>query len=1197
MSSIRLILASLAYHWRINLSVAGGVAAGTAVLTGALLVGDSMRGSLRELTLDRLGRIDEVLVTDQFFRAELADELAASPGFKEHFSEAVPAILLKASVKWQPGGGKPPVWVNGVNLVACDERFWRLGPGGPRTPPRSRKLVVLNRPLADRLGMKSLSKTPSPRTPLPASGARGAGFRIGSKIADAPHSRLQVMLYLPNLAAVPTSTPLGRKTKTVKGHDLTVSEIIPAEGLGRFSLRPSQQLPLNAYVSLELGKRLFRREVERRGRPVNAILVAGNEKSEYPSAESDRVLARLLRPKLVDYGIQVDETPRGYFNVTTERMLLDPVADRLMSEALADEAVQPALTYLANTLAAGQREIAYSTITAVDFTDKPPLGPFLTPDRKIIQPLGEGQIVLNDWTAADLEAEPGDRIRVTYFEPESTHGAMRERTVTFELAAIARLAGPAKDPAFTPEVPGVTDEKSINDWDPPFRPFHKDRIRPPRKDDKYGEDDQDKDEQYWDEYQTTPKAFVSLATGRKLWGSRFGRTTSLRVAPAEGLSRESLQQRLEEKLAPHAASLGFRFQPVKRQGLEASVGATSFSALFLGFSFFIIAAAVMLVALLFRLGIDGRANQLGILLAVGLGRRQIARLLAAEGLVVAALGSLLGIAVGVGYAALMLAGLTSKHWWLDAIGTPFLRFRVTPATPVNVLIGYSGGVLVALATIVWAVWRTRGTATRQLLAGQVGKESPWLGGRPRFARWLLGAMLLGMVAFGVLAARIGEEMRAGAFFGAGAAVLIASLALTWSQLRAGAVGAAVAVGRGNLVRMAVRNLARNPGRSTLTIGLVASASFLIVSVSAFRVDPTAETPNRESGNGGFALVAESDQPVYHDLNTEEGREALGFSPEESRLLAGVKTYALRVKPGDDATCLNLYKPREPRILGVPDEFVRRGGFVFTAWTDLIEAETENPWLLLERDLGRDSDGTPLVPVVIDASTAKYLLHLSRRNPTLDVASRRGETIRLKAVGLLPGSIFQGDLLMSEQALLQHFPNTSGYRFFLVEADPDETPRVQEALEAKLGGYGFASETTGRRLARFLVVQNTYLATFQSLGGLGLLLGTFGLAAVELRSVLERRGELALLRATGFRRRALAWLVMLENGLLLGSGLASGVLAAVVAVLPHLLSGGASIPWASLASTLLLVLAVGLVAGLAAVRAVLATPLLAALRGE
>ena len=124
-----------------------------------------------------------------------------------------------------------------------------------------------------------------------------------------------------------------------------------------------------------------------------------------------------------------------------------------------------------------------------------------------------------------------------------------------------------------------------------------------------------------------------------------------------------------------------------------------------------------------------------------------------------------------------------------------------------------------------------------------------------------------------------------------------------------------------------------------------------------------------------------------------------------------------------------------------------------------------------------------------------------------------------------------------------------------------------------------------------------LLTFQSLGGLGLLLGTFGLAAVQLRSVLERRGELALMRAAGLRRRTLAAMVMWENGLLLVGGLATGLVAALVAILPHMFSGAAMIPWDSLAGILGLILLVGLLVGLAGVRAVLTTPLLPALRGD
>ena len=136
-----------------------------------------------------------------------------------------------------------------------------------------------------------------------------------------------------------------------------------------------------------------------------------------------------------------------------------------------------------------------------------------------------------------------------------------------------------------------------------------------------------------------------------------------------------------------------------------------------------------------------------------------------------------------------------------------------------------------------------------------------------------------------------------------------------------------------------------------------------------------------------------------------------------------------------------------------------------------------------------------------------------------------------------------------------------------------------------------------RLAELMAVQNTYLSTFQALGGLGLVLGTFGLAAIQLRSVLERRGELALMQAVGFRRRRLGAMVLWEHGLLLILGLAVGTISALVAVWPHLSGGAAAVPWSATAATLAVVLAAGLATGLFAVRAVLVAKLLPALRAE
>ena len=1154
MSSWRFVFSSLLYHWRMNAAVALGVAVATAVLAGALFVGDSVRGSLRHLMLDRLGRIDDVLVSDRMFSEALATELNASPNFAASYDLALPAILLEGSLSQPDSGAR----ANRVSLIGCDERFWKLdSPANAASPknPLGRNEVILNRPLADELAVK---------------------------VGD------DVIIRLPLPTDIPPDSPLGKKAELIGSRRLRVAGVIAAEGLGRFGLRPNQQVPRNCYLRLDD----LQAALDEPGR-VNAVLAAGREPAALPPEAIESHLADLLHPRLADYGLALHETKRGYFNLTSERMLIEPVAEHAALAAFKADHPQVALTYLANYILAGPDDsgkLPYSTVTALDLTDAPPLGPLTTLEGEEITALEDDEILLNDWAVEDLkkqgvEVRPGDAIRLTYFEPESTHGATAETTHPFKLKAIVALRGPAADPDLTPELRGVTDKESLANWDPPF-PYDPGRVRtrPPH----------DEDERYWNERKATPKAFVSLKTGRRLWASRFGDCTSIRIPPSDGLSQSVLTDRLEAELAEAKQSLGFVFRPVKRQGLLAARGTTDFNQLFLGFSFFIIASAVMLVALLFRLGMERRAGEVGTLLATGFSPRQVRVLLLAEGVLVAMAGGVLGLAAGAGYAWLMLAGLRSPGWWLAAMSTPFLQLHVTGR---SFAIGYGSGVIVSSLAIVWTLWRMSRGSVRRLLANQADESAGLATKRPRTSRIVGWTSLAGAIALGVAAGRLSGEGQAGAFFGSGALVLTALLSLGWARLRSGETGALVVPGSSGVTRLAVRNGARNPGRSTLTIGLVAAAIFLIVAVSAFRLDPPAAVTRRTSGSGGFALFAESDQPLYHSLNTAEGRADLGFSAADEKLLAGHEVISLRVRPGDDASCLNLYQPQQPRVLGVPPSLAERGGFPWAGSAATTAEETANPWLLLDKplDAGR-------LPVVLDAATATYSLHLGGdlANPlgaTYELADGRGGRLTLEVVGLLKNSIFQGDLLISEEALLKHFPDVSGYRYFLIDVPADEAAPVESALERTLGDFGFDARSTRERLAELMAVQNTYLSTFQSLGGLGLLLGTFGLAVVQLRNVLERRGELALLRAAGFRRALLARMVLLENGMLLLGGLAAGLIAALVAIWPHLMTGGASLPWLSLAVTLGVVLVVGLLAGLVAVRAALTTPLMPALRGD
>ncbi len=1132
MSLLRLIGDGLRYHWRTHLAVMLAVVVTSAVLTGALLVGDSMRGSLRHLLLDQLGQIDDVLVTDRFFRAKLAEEVAAAPQFANNFSQAVPAIVVQGTVENPRGGGS--LRAGEVMIVGCDERFWSLGSGRPQKTP-DRDQVVLNRPLADELDVK-----------------------VGDELLVRVGSHSQI----------PADSALGRKTETIRNRRLTVSEIIPAEGLGWFSLHPSQRLPLDAFVATET----LQSAVEQPEK-VNAIFVAGRSSAE-PTVAGDEALQESLQPTLADYGIEVAIHKLGYAQATSNRMLIGPAAASVIHKAFAADHPQDVFTYLANTIAAGDKQIPYSTISAIDFRAEPPLGPFKTPEGEAIAPLADDEIVLNSWAAEDLGVEPGAEIEITYFEPESTHGDVREAKAKFRLKAVVAIEGPAGDPDLTPQMPGVTDQLSIGDWDPPF-PFEASRVR-------------DKDETYWDDYRTTPKAYVSLAAGRRMWSSRFGDTTAIRFAPPPGATDATLAAQLRFD----ATEMGFEFIPIKRLGLAAASGTTPFDGLFLGFSLFLMVSALLLVSLLFRLGVDQRAAEIGILRAVGLRSRKVAAVLAGEAIVVAAIGSLLGTIAGIGYAWLMLTGLST--WWVGAISTPFLMLYVTAQ---SLAIGFASALVVSLATIAWTVWRLNRVSVRSMLAGQTTTGRLVTRKTSRASRVAAIAMLVVALLVGLSALRLQSMAQAGAFVGSGALVLVAGLTYIWSRLGSGATATLSAAARWPIARLALRNGARNPGRSVLSIGLIAAASFLIVALSAFRLDPAAESQGRTSGSGGFALVATSDQPIYQNLNTAQGREDLSFSAQADEALAKCMTMALRVKSGDDASCLNLYQPTQPRILGVPQSLIERGGFAWATTAASTPEQVENPWLLLDESLGDAEDGTPVVPAIVDFNTAQYSLHKGAIGDRVLVTDGAGRTVQLEFVGFFQNSIFQGELLIGEKSFLRLFPEVSGYRFFLVDVDGQPLLKVQQALETSLGDYGFDAQSSAARLEAFFAVQNTYLSTFQSLGGLGLLLGTFGLATVQLRSVLERRGELALLRAEGFRRALLARLVMIENSLLLVGGLVVGIFAALVAVLPHWLGGGASVPWLSLAATLATVLVVGLLAGLLAVRATLRAELIPALREE
>ncbi|MEI7861111.1 MAG: FtsX-like permease family protein, partial [Planctomycetota bacterium] len=390
-------------------------------------------------------------------------------------------------------------------------------------------------------------------------------------------------------------------------------------------------------------------------------------------------------------------------------------------------------------------------------------------------------------------------------------------------------------------------------------------------------------------------------------------------------------------------------------------------------------------------------------------------------------------------------------------------------------------------------------------------------------------------------------------------------------------------------------LAHAPGRAFSVAAIVAVAEFLIVAVSAFSLAPPARPHEHSSPTGGWTFIATFAEPTGIDPSDANTRASLGLSDDAERALADCTFARLRASTGDDASCTNLYAAKQPTVLGLPPGFIKRGGFAFTSHAPLESiAGEKSPWQLLERVPAGGSGQTP-IPAILDEATARWALKLGGVGARFQLPDGTGGTQELEIVGLLQPGILQGYVLVGERSFERLFPRSSGYAMALVDAGslaagahPDDAAkrRVAAAIGAAWADAGVTVQPALNRLRSLSAVQNTFLAGFQALGTLGLLLGTAGVGAVQIQGVLERKRLFGLLQAVGFSRGRLALLVVLETLFMVGLGLASGALAGAATLPAHAASGRVGLPLGWLVLTCGLTLVVALLAGLAACGGVL-----------
>ena len=1106
MNHRRFVLVGLRHYWRHHAMVVAGVAVAAAVIVGALVVGDSVRFSLRQISLVRIGDVDVVMADpDRFFRIELGGELV------DELHCAGACVVRTRGLCARADGTERR---NDVQVLGVDAAFWALGRATDLTP-QIRNGAAVNRQLADELGVQ---------------------------VGD------EVVLTVERPSALSREAPLAGTTDAALTFRRSIVAIVDHDRFGRFSLRAQHLPPRNVYLPLEwlqqqLGKS-DRANTLLLGRPAGSPVTVEEARTELKAHWS-----------LADADLHFAPLGDGRAHeLRSDRIFLsDPVVEAIDAEMPGSSQI---LTYFVNELRVGDRAVPYSLVSAASPTGAGPLA-FLPGE------MADDEIVINEWLAdaQNLDATPGDTLTLRYYVMGSGR-VIREESRDFRIRAVVPLTGPAADPSLMPSFSGLSDSEDCRDWDPGV-PIDLERIRPA-------------DEAYWDDHRGTPKAFVTLAAGQDMWANRFGTLTAARVF-AKDAEATRIRDRLRTRIDP--ASLGLSFRDVRRPALASATESMSFGGLFVAFSFFLIIAALLLTGLLFVLGVEQRGEQIGILMAVGIPPGDLRRLMLTEGALLAVAGGAIGAAGGLIYAKLVLLALTTI--WRSASGVTSLSFH---AEPMTVIIASGGAAIVSIASMFIALRVQSRHSVRQWLQSRGVAVIVLRSARGRtsmLVTLIASAGALIMVAMSDADAQ-GQTLT---FFGAGALLLVAGLAA--SRFGLGRLAGAAASSDMTLRRLTLRSLARRRGRSLATIALLAGGTFMVVAVGAFRQSATHHADLRSAGTGGFALFAESTMPVLHDLNTPGGREAYGLAHD---LLDSGDVVNLRMRAGDDASCLNLNRAQSPRLLAAdPRALDIRQAFTFKH----TEGGTDDahPWLML--DVPSDPN---VIPAVGDESTIVWGLGKTVGD-TIGYTDEEGRLFDVRIVGVLADTMLQGSLLISHARFEARFPSVAGFNVLLIDAPLDRAGDVAARLTYAMADEGMTVVPAEKRLAAFQAVANTYITVFQLLGGLGVLLGTAGLGVVVMRNVIERRGELALLSAMGWSRRAVLRLIVGEHMWLVAMGLVVGFIPAIIVIVLAQASAGADRPYGSLAVTLVVMAGNGLLWTWLAARWALAGPLVRSLRDE
>ena len=651
-----------------------------------------------------------------------------------------------------------------------------------------------------------------------------------------------IVLRLPKGGLVPSGSLFVTDNYTTSLR-LEQAGIKPIEEGGNLSLKNEQTLPLNIFVSRkELAEAM---EVEGK---INLIL------SEKPITEA--MFAEAWNPSYSGVSIKSG----AYTEVTEDRVFLQSSVVNLIASQ--NKHVNPLFTYLANGIRRADASVPYSFVTALEEFD----GQTLQPD----------ELLLSDYTANRLHARVGDTITVSYFVSKGLKD-LKTNSVSLRVGNIIPLRQLVDDGALSAEFPGLSDVERCTDWDSDL-PLDMTLIT-------------DEDEDYWNQYRSTPKALLPYSLMKDIWSNDYGTATALRIydqpARVDNLDLSMFEVQV--------------IQP-REFGLFAARNGIDFASLFLALGFFIIISALFLFISPLSEMLWQRKGEILLLKALGYTDKCIIKNFCKEAFPIVCMAALIGILAGILYTVMVMWLL--GNIWNGATQTSHLGVYVDVG---SIVVGAVLSVLMVLALLWYQIAK----------AVKVGKKTVKRERNHGKRIWssTIGFTLLSIVVF-VVNMLFMNSLYLFVLLG----ILLVVLFGLWGEYFVTRKSRPESEGF-TTVKQTFATLFHNLKQTRISYYTLAFGVFAIFAVGLNRQQVT-DSQKATNATGGYTLWAESTVPVYYDLNTQEGRHQLSLDdlPSNIELMQTLRLGA------DDASCLNLNKVTQPTLLGVDMQALQGSAF-------------------------------------------------------------------------------------------------------------------------------------------------------------------------------------------------------------------------------------------------------------------------------